>query len=127
MTDISYGNTSNLSEHELERADRCDHSMVDQALGVKFTRESDSFGTLDICIMCVECFEEAKVQDRLNHCYYCGEMKQTDQWRPYDFYAAQGDVPLEVCDNCWDEPQHQQRMDRDHRNYQEEMGYDNDY
>ena len=38
------------------------------------------------------------------------------QWRWYDFYAPQGDEPLEICKCCWEAPKHQERMLRDRQN-----------
>lgn len=123
MTNITYGNASSLSSDVLERADRCVHAQVDLSLGVKYSMESDTFGILEVCVQCKTCFEETKRQDRLNHCHYCGAEKETDQWRWYDFYAPQGDVPLEVCSDCWDGPAHQRRISRDNDNYEMDRDY----
>lgn len=131
MTNITYGNTSNLSAYELENSDYCEHAEEDSSLGVKYSKESDSFGTVGIYIQCKECFEHTKEQDRHNTCYYCSEDKKTTQWRWYDFYAPQGDEALEVCDECWDKPAHQRRISQDSYYRDQENDYqdslDEDY
>lgn len=123
MTNITYGNTSNLSADELECADHCEHVEEDQSLGVKYSMESDSFGPVGVYIQCEECFEHTKEQDRHNTCYDCGEDKKTTQWKWYDFYAAQGDEALEICDDCWSEPKHTQRRQKDSYDEDQENNY----
>jgi hypothetical protein len=48
------------------------------------------------------------------------------EWRWYDFYAAQGDIPMKLCAHCWSEPGHKDRMERDRRAYNSEMGHNSD-
>lgn len=126
MTNITYGNAANLSLYELERADYCEHIEEGETLGLKYSMESDSFGPVAVFIQCEDCFEHKKEQDRYNICYDCGEDKRTDQWRWFDFYAPQGDEPLEICDDCWDKPKHQQRMHKDYVNKCQDADYDFD-
>lgn len=49
------------------------------------------------------------------------------EWKWYDFYAAQGDEPLSICNQCRKGETHRHRVERDRVDYEEEMGrYDDD-
>lgn len=123
MTWFTYGTPDRLCKEDLIHADKCEHVEEDMGLATKYSMESDSFGPVGIYIQCEECFEETKRQDRLNHCYYCNEEKETREWKWYDFYAPQGDEALEVCSECWDKPEHQRRIDLDIIDCREEEGH----
>lgn len=106
----------------------CQHVENDPSLATHVSRENDSFGIVSQYVCCQACFEELKQEEgrkvvTCNDCHGVFEAKDTKQWRWYDFYAAQGDIPLTVCNTCWDKDRHQNRMAKDHQDYIDELGY----
>ena len=73
------------------------------------------------------CTEKARDEDEKNVCCHdCKAVvprKVTIAWRWYDFYAAQGDIPITVCRDCQKAPRHPERMRRDREDYEAEFGY----
>lgn len=58
-------------------------------------------------------------------CPHCGrgvKRSQLRTWKWYDFYAAQGDEALVLCDECWGEKTHQNRIAKDRADYEWECG-----
>lgn len=93
------------------------------------TEERDSFGGLGYYHMCEACANKAQEEEdnRTVVCQDCKSVvlsKDTITWTWYDFYAAQGDIPLVICKSCAKGPKHQERLDRDHMDYQAEFGSD---
>ena len=108
------------------RADLCPHVEEDVSKAFICHQETDSFGPVGQYVACKECNEELRKEEEeeKHHCRDCGNtvlMKNGRFWKWYDFYAPQGDEALFVCDECWTEPQHENRMERDNEEYHEEM------
>lgn len=110
--------------------DHCEH-LTEGAKYYRMTQENDSFGIVGqyaTCEACTQAMEKAAAEEVV----VCGDCKQpkprsqTRQWRWYDFYAAQGDVPYCVCHECWKSPGHQRRMAKDEADRRWEMGEDDD-
>lgn len=111
-----YHITKALLDHPC--SEHCKHILEGQAQAYACFCEDDSFGPLTRYITCQSCHDEAKQEhaEQTTHCNDCKkEVKNTDmrQWRWYDFYAAQGDEPLDICISCWQEPKHQERIRQD--------------
>ena len=108
-------------------ADMCPHVAKDKSLAYNATQESDSFGPGDIWIECKECSDKRQ-QEKDNRTRVCNDCKkkvrQADgrEWRWYDFYEAQGDEPLFICNECAGAPKHKQRVRQDRLEYKREMG-----
>jgi len=107
----------------------CEHVETDASLGYIVHTERDSFGIVGTCLLCKACNEAAQEEaDNEEHtCVDCKQsVKQKDGifWKWYDFYAAQGDEALFVCDCCRTQPAHVNRVKRDERERQEEFGDD---
>lgn len=124
--------TTTFSDEVMSGTDFCDHvTAEDLSKGVGYFYERDSFGLVFSEICCQECKDKAKAKEA-EVIVQCGDCKQsfprklTTEWRWYDFYAAQGDIPSIVCNTCWTAETHQQRMARDARDYNEEMGFAED-
>jgi len=101
-----------------DRSDLCEHVTADSSCAHGLYSEDDSFGPLIRSVMCKQCYEAA-IQERdseLTRCHDCGKdlpLRDVFPWRWYDFYAAQGDEPLHICNSCWDKPKHVARMRKD--------------
>lgn len=111
------------------RWDLCDHLKVGDVATVVHN-EDDSFG--EVCRMaeCKECYDVTKAAEaiELHTCFDCGEDKpgsEMNKWRWYDFYAPQGDEPLDLCDTCLTMPKHRQRVQKDNESAAYE--YDQDF
>ena len=124
--------TSTPRQEVIDGADFCDHvSAEDMCKAVGYGYESDSCGLVAAYICCQECCDAARKQEQeeLVTCNDCGQRhprKNVTAWKWYDFYAAQGDEPIEVCNGCWDQPKHQQRLKKDAQDYAEEFGVEDD-
>ncbi len=107
-----------------DRYDMCEHLKMGMVAPVVYC-EDDTFGPVMRYAVCQACYDAS--QEEECQCENCGRMvktRQLRQWRPYDFYAPQGDVPLELCDICWDEPEHAQRIAENRRRAREELERD---
>jgi hypothetical protein len=91
----------------------CSHVEVGETPYAVF-KEDDSFGPVGRYAVCEDCYKEekAKEEEELVTCDDCKKKhprKDVMSWRWYDFYAAQGDEPFEICNECWDLPKHSVR------------------
>lgn len=115
----------------IEQDDACEHVIADISLAYSVRAENDSFGTVGSCVCCKEC--DAKVdeeEDNEEHvcvdCLQTKPQKEGIQWKWYDFYPAQGDTPMFVCNCCRPKEKHQRRVANDRANYEAEFGHDED-
>lgn len=111
-----------------EEWDHCEHLKVGE-VAPWMVGENDSFGPVSRYGLCNECYEKHKAaeEEELEFCHDCGQekpMKQMTAWRPYDFYAPQGDEPLMICDSCCKAETHRERVRIDREDYEREMGDD---
>lgn len=111
----------------LEEHGGCEHVEKDPSLMTRVSYENDSFGREGYC-MCQVCADAADEHDRLEEhtCSDCkGSFPAKDmvEWKWYDFYAAQGDQPLWICNTCRTKERHIQRVKKDRQEYEEEMSY----
>lgn len=125
MNWFTHGVTTKVGECD----DVCEHVEKDHSLAVSFTQENDSFGIVDRYVMCRACSDaQAKaLEEEIVCCHDCNEhkpAKETTQWRWYDFYAPQGDEALVICDECWKQPKHIERMRKDNEAFEWEFGED---
>ncbi len=110
--------------------DFCKHvSEDDTSKGVGFFYEKDSHGYVFTEIVCQECKDETQkeIDEEPTCCADCSQdkpRKEVYAWKPYDFYEAQGDEPLMICDACWVLPTHKARIEKDDRDRAEELGDD---
>lgn len=109
--------------------DMCEHVEADHSKAAYWGAENDSFGLVGKYVYCAECW--AKEQERegeeevfCNDCRQTKLKKDTFEWKWYDFYRPQGDVPLCICNECKDKEKHKQRVANDDANYRAEMGDD---
>lgn len=114
----------------------CEHVEKDNSLAYIMISEMDSFGGGESWIPCRTCYENDKEKEgeEMSGCQQCKQAKKKKEireWRWYDFYAAQGDEPMRICEDCWGKPEHQRRMEQDRReNYEESRrlhGYQDDW
>ena len=108
--------------------DRCEH-LQDGVQSHTATEERDSFGGDGYYHLCEACANKAQEEEdnRTVVCKDCKSVvlsKDTITWTWYDFYAAQGDIPLVICKSCASGSKHQDRLDRDRRDYEQEFGVD---
>lgn len=99
-------------------ADRCPHVEADPSLAVRTLGEQDSFGPVHRYVVCAACSAQAHAQrmEEKYTCEDCGKafpLKDGIRWRWYDFYEAQGDEALPICNACRVLPKHRDRMKRD--------------
>ena len=110
--------------------DHCEHLSV----GVKAYRavyENDCCGTVGVYACCKECSDALDKQEdeELVTCDDCGgefQRKDTHEWKPYDFYAPQGDEPMIICKTCRTADKHLARVRKDRADYQAEFGLDDE-
>lgn len=107
----------------------CEHVSADHTKLFIVSYENDSFGREGYCL-CEECYNKGiQVEDEEKHT--CSDCRSTVAkkdgvvWKWYDFYAAQGDRPLFICNNCRTQEKHINRVEKDRRDYQEEMDHHN--
>lgn len=108
--------------------DRCEH-LQDGDHSHTATEERDSFGGDGYYHMCEACANKLQEEEdnRTVVCKDCKSVvlsKDTITWKWYDFYEAQGDIALVICKSCANGAKHQERVDRDRRDYQAEFGSD---
>ena len=112
-------------------ADPCEHVERGEAEPVILHTESDSFGTVGGYAPCRSC-EDKRREEEANETVVCRDCKEqkkrkeTFQWKWYDFYAPQGDVPLTICFECRDKPTHKRRVQQDKWDREDEFGYEDD-
>jgi len=109
------------------RSDFCEHVEESKETAYAVFCEDDSFGPVGRRVVCKDCHDRAIGADNcsLVRCQDCCKdvtKSDTREWRWYDFYAAQGDEPRVICNECWKAPKHVARMDDDDDSYDEEMG-----
>ena len=115
----------------IDGADLCEHVTENGlAKAVGYFYERDSFGFVSVLICCEECREEIKKAEdaTLVCCFDCKKQVlqgQTVAWKWYDFYAAQGDEPYIICNECRVKDTHKARVAKDNKEHGEEM-YGND-
>jgi len=107
--------------------DLCEHVEADHSLAVKVYTETDSFGPVGWYAVCWSCMEQHdKAEDeREVKCHDCGKYvpkKQTMEWKSWDFYAAQGDEPIVVCNTCRCAEKHKDRVAQDDYDYKVQNG-----
>ena len=127
MNWFTQGPTTKVGEFD----DVCEHVEQDERLAAFYSQENDSFGIVGRYVMCSQCRDAHRkaLEEELVVCSDCGKQKpakETRQWRWYDFYAPQGDEPMTICDTCWKQPKHIERMANDARDYARELGEDDD-
>lgn len=110
--------------------DHCEHVKVGER-AYRAIYESDCCGTVGVYACCKECSETLDKQEdeELVTCDDCGQefqRKDTSEWRPYDFYAPQGDEPMVICKVCRVADKHLARCRKDRADYNAEFGYDDD-
>ena len=104
----------------------CEHVEADASLVSVVSYENDIWGKEGYC-MCEACHEKVEEEEgnELVTCHDCHQhvpRKETIDWKWYDFYAPQGDMPLVICDTCRTKDTHQQRVARDRADYDREFG-----
>jgi hypothetical protein len=113
-----------------EEYDMCDHVKVGER-AYRAIYESDSFGTVGVYACCKECSENLDKQEDEEEvtCHDCGQefqRKDTVEWKPYDFYAPQGDEPLVICKVCRIADKHLARCRKDRADYNAEFGVEDE-
>jgi hypothetical protein len=113
-------------EEYAEENDACEHVIANPGLMTSISYENDSFGREGYC-MCDECKakSEEEESDRDVVCCDCHltmKAKETISWKWYDFYAAQGDEAMIVCNNCQRKDKHKARVRQDALDRDEELG-----
>lgn len=126
----TYSITKALLDHP--NSEHCEHILQGQAQAYACFCEDDSFGPLTRYITCKPCHDKIKEEEAeemvcCDDCKASKPRKIVSQWRWYDFYAPQGDEPREICETCWQEPKHQNRMKQDKIDRDEELGRDEFY
>ena len=121
-------NKDNAYKSELvEKCGGCEHVEGDASKAYIVSYENDSFGVVDGYCQCEECFNSSqeKEDNELYSCTDCGSKhpkKDMTVWTWYDFYAAQGDVPLYICQTCKTADKHVNRVRKDKEDYEWELG-----
>jgi hypothetical protein len=110
--------------------DCCDHVNNDHSLLHRVSYENDSFGKegYGVCKDCAEKhdLEEGGKKVICKDCKTEVAVKDTITWKWYDFYAAQGDIPLIICRECTNKGTHLRRVQRDREDQDEEFGVCNE-
>lgn len=123
---------SKLSKDDKEGADFCcELAEEDTTLIVASARESDSFGTVGLYLMCPACkvLADKADEEAIECCFDCNTeypAKEGIQWKSYDHYPAQGDEPIFICNTCCGKERHKKRVADDDHYYRMEHGYDDD-
>lgn len=110
--------------------DFCEHLTVG-AVAYRAIYENDCCGTVGVYACCKECSEALDKQEdeEIVTCDDCGgefARKDTHEWKPYDFYAPQGDEPMVICGTCRLAEKHLARVRKDRADYQAEFGDEDD-
>lgn len=128
--------TRNVEDKTIEQKQKlfnmdggCSHVEADMAKGYALLSETDSFGPVATCLVCKECAdaEKKRVGEEECVCHDCKKKVKRSEggtWKWYDFYAAQGDIPLFLCNPCFSLPNHRARVQRDNDDYDREFGSD---
>lgn len=109
----------------------CTHVEKNIELAYTMHSERDSFGPVSTHVVCKECDKAIEEEEDNKECT-CHDCKQTVknkdgiEWKWYDFYAAQGDEPLFICDACRVKEPHTSRRARDQAAYDDEFGVTRD-
>lgn len=119
---------------ETDMEDRvCEHLTTNPDLPGTTFIENDSFGYVGTSAKCKACAEEVIEQERqgtvcCNDCSKIFLRGDVIEWVPYDHYPAQGDEPLFICHGCKVKERHQGRVEKDQKDYEDEIGiiYDDD-
>lgn len=120
--------TKSFTREILEGSDYCEHcTEKDLSKAVGYFFERDSFGLVGAYIVCQPCREESEAAEgeQDTTCFDCKQtvkVKDTIQWRWYDFHAPQGDEPLTICTACQAADHHKQRLAKDKQDYEQEFG-----
>lgn len=107
----------------------CEHAEADASTVAYVRCEKDSFGIVGSYACCEECDKKADEEED-NEEHVCADCKETKplkdgfMWKWYDFYEAQGDEALFVCNCCRPKETHRQRVARDRAAHEEEFGID---
>jgi hypothetical protein len=114
-------------QKQLHHDGGCEHVEADISLAYANHREMDSFGTVGSWVCCKDCHEKAanaegEETEVCRDCKTPTKRKEGFFWRWYDFYAAQGDEPVFVCNGCKDKPAHVERVRRDDADRAAEAG-----
>lgn len=124
--------TKTFTKQVLEGADYCEHcSIEDFSKAVGFHYERDSFGYVGahiVCEPCHEAIEEAEGEEETT-CHDCKQnfkVKDTIEWKWWDFYGPQGDEPYVVCKECRLKPTHIERVRKDREDYEAECDRNDD-
>ena len=105
------------------RGEKCEHIENDKAPAVAVLCEDDGMGPGSRYCVCQACYDACNAHEQAEK-HFCCDCKTTKplsegyMWTWYDFYAAQGDEALFVCNACWGGPAHKERQARD-RNEEE--------
>lgn len=114
-----------------ERWDHCEHLEVGDTATLVFC-EDDSFGPVGRMAYCKECavIAQEEADNELEYCHDCGEehpAKNVMHWKWYDFYAQQGDEPIQVCNGCASKEKHVKRVEKNIEDMNAEYGDDDDF
>lgn len=105
----------------------CEHVIKDNGLAHTAFFENDPWGR-EGYVACKACSERAASEED-SKTVVCVDCKTPHRkgdgvaWKWYDFYAAQGDQPLHVCNACTTLPKHIERLRRDSVDRFDELGY----
>ena len=117
-----------ISQNDIDNAldGSCEHIAIGQP--GHLVGENDSFGPMVRYLECNDCYKETKrlEEEEEVFCTDCGctvKVKDTISWKPYDFYAPQGDEPLIICNSCKVKETHLERVAYDKQNREAECGY----
>lgn len=121
------GNSAKHKQELLDQDGGCEHVVADINLAFEYRAENDSCGVVSSWVCCKECSDAADQAEGEEErvCSDCGKThkaKDGISWKWYDFYAPQGDEPLEICNECRKAEKHIERVRRDREDYEQEMG-----
>lgn len=107
--------------------DHCEH-LSPGSIAPYLIQETDSFGPVHGYGMCAACYETYLTQkvEQTYHCHDCGvefQLKEGILWKWWDFYPEQGDEALPICNVCKEKHRHKERVERNTRDFEEEMDY----
>lgn len=97
--------------------DCCEHIVLKPPV-VYISKENDSFGVVAAFCVCETCYnkivEETSTTEVICHdCKQIKMMKDTIEWKWFDFHPSQGDEPLRICNECALKEKHLKRVSRD--------------
>lgn len=108
---------------------KCKH-LKEGDIAHRVSYENDGLGEPESYAMCKVCSDESLLEqnDVEERCRDCGELHKTGdmiKWRPYDFYAPQGDEPLLICNECCGKEKHRCRVEKDRGDFEDEINHYN--